>query len=323
METDEDFASIRDVLSISDMVSNNVQYLLKHKRPSVPDGKWGTVKALGNGEETASETSEEMLPGVFSPVLRKSRKTTTTVPYNSIPPSVRNVYTALRDNDVFSTTGPLLNVAPEYRFTALGDAWKQCIETVTVHTMTTATTAAAARKINMLIPVSPAEHDQEQLRIGRRSTKTGHVLGTCSEGQNCEALVFKGNTRPLHPYLTPSQERLFHTKGVGMEGPCLLCIRKTVTSVSMMYQKDWLGVAPHNQLPMQVPFYNTVNEPGGYNAEDMIMPNYIMFMPGPVAAYNPGKLEFVPTEIGEGGVQEGYINQGAIMFQSGATSASN
>ena len=39
-----------------------------------------------------------------------------------------------------------------------------------------------------------------------------------------------------------------------------------------------------------------------------------MFMPGPMVAYNPGKLRFVPTGIAPSGVTTGYIDQGALMY---------
>lgn len=160
------------------------------------------------------------------------------------------------------------------RFTILGDAWRQCIKTVTVQTMSLDPDPVS---VELSIPMSPAEHENEQLRIGRKSHSTGVLLSTCCEGQNCEAFVLRGNNRALHPYLTPSQEELFHAKGTQFEGPCLLCIRKTITSVSMMCHKDWLGVSAHNKLPMQVPFYNLVDAPGGYISHDMIMPNQVRY----------------------------------------------
>jgi len=41
-------------------------------------------------------------------------------------------------------------------------------------------------------------------------------------------------------------------------------------------------------------------------------------MPGPMVAYNPGKLRFVPTKTDETGVIEGVVDQGAIIYNSSA-----
>ena len=77
----------------------------------------------------------------------------------------------------------------------------------------------------------------------------------------------------------------------------------------------------HNQLPMTVPFYNSVNAPDGYKITCTISPSEIMFMQGHIAAYQPELLNFVPTAMNADGVT-GYFNQSLLIWQN-APEASN
>lgn len=101
--------NIDDILSISQMVSNNVQYLSKTKR--LPSGRWAAIPTTTK----IGESTETILPGMNVAVPNKSRKGSLVVPYNTIPKTVRKIFTALRNNDVFTTTGPVFSVAPEYK----------------------------------------------------------------------------------------------------------------------------------------------------------------------------------------------------------------
>lgn len=164
------------------------------------------------------------------------------------------------------------------RFGVVGEVWKRYISTVSVNTMT----VGAPDAVELSIPPSFVEHETEQLRLGRFSKTKGNRLGDCCEGKNCVAYLLRGNNIALHPYLTPSQQLEFDAHGTIIEGPCLLDIRKTVTAIAMLYRNDCVGVSPHNVMPVRVPFYNRVNEPGGYNASEMIMPSDV-------------RLPFAPT----------------------------
>lgn len=318
MDRDTEFPDIRDLLSIVDMVSNNVHYLEQLEGSKVPGGRWGTALPSKHSDVPTIAVAPG---GVVAPAPRKSRKENITVAYDAIPPSVRRAYTKLRKNEIFSTAGPVYRVAPEYQSTALADGWRKCIETVTVATM--ATVAGIDTTVPLSIPLSTAEHENIQLEIGRRSRATGALLGECCQGKNCEALAFTGNTRPLHPYLTKSQEHEFQTKGTLFEGRCLLDIRKTITNVVHLHHRECLGVEAHNQLPMSVPFYNSVNAPGGYRIEHTIGPNPIMFMQAHVVAHNPGMLFFEPTEIDADGIQCGRFNQSRLIWGAPQEASSN
>ena len=243
MYSDGEFPDIRDLLCIADMVSNNVHYLTQLEAPHAPSGPWGTVMP----PRSADVPTEVVAPGgVVAPVARKSRKTPVTVAYNSIPPSVRKAYTRLRSNDIFSVTGPLYRPAPEYRNTALATGWEKCIETVTVSTMAAMTGDTA---VELSIPLSPVRHDNTMLTIGNVSRATGKSPGECTEGENCEALMFAGNTQKLQPYYTPSQWSAFHLGGAVVKGRCLLCIRKIITNVVHLNNMQCLGTLPHTNRP--------------------------------------------------------------------------
>lgn len=97
-------------------------------------------------------------------------------------------------------------------------------------------------------------------------------------------------------------------------GPCLLDIRRVVTSVATLYKSNSIGVDAHDKIPFQVPFYNTVNESGGYREECCIMPSAAMFLPGPVAVFNTGMLQFVPTVTNASGVVEGFVDQSGMVY---------
>jgi hypothetical protein len=291
------------------MVSNNVHYFRQLDSPKLPAGRWGSVQTV-----QSTGLVEEVAPNVHAAAHHRARKNHAVVAFNAIPPSIRRAYTRLRRNDLYGVTGPVYRVSPEYKSTVLSEAWNQCIKTVTVHTMTAVDDVASS--IPLSIPLSTVEHENEQLRIGRRSTATGKHLGECCEEQNCEALGFVGNNKPLHPYLTPSQELDFQRNGTLVEGMCLLDIRKTITNVVSLHRDYTFGVDVHNKLPMRVPFYNSVNAPGGYRVEHTIGPNTIMFMQGHVVAHDPGRIHFVPTSIDETGIQCGYFHQGKLIWQN-------
>ena len=75
-------------------------------------------------------------------------------------------------------------------------------------------------------------------------------------------------------------------------------------------------VNPHSKLPCLVPFYNTIDEPGGYRREFCIMPSDVIFLPGPMCAYNTGALRFVPTATDASGVLEGFVDQCTAVYNT-------
>lgn len=235
--------------------------------------------------------------------------------------------------DVYTDDAPVFAPDAEYQVGVVGDAWRRLIDNVTISTLTV---DRPEKKVELSVPPSFVEHEQEQLRIGRKSKSTGEALQSCSFGDQCAAFCLTGNNKPLHPYLTASQQEEWDRDGTQTSGPCLLCIRRTVTSVAMLYKRDSIAVSrenpgdvvsgrnsrvfpcpqvnPHSKLPCLVPFYNTIDEAGGYRREYCIMPSDIIFLPGPMCAYNTGALRFVPTATDATGVLEGFVDQGAAVY---------
>ena len=100
---------LEDLLGVADMVSTHVHFLLQAAKRPPPAGRWNTASV------DPRTTTDEILPGVFAPPIRKSRNKDGAVDEKRIPPVVRKTYRALRDNDVFTAEGPIFSIAPEYK----------------------------------------------------------------------------------------------------------------------------------------------------------------------------------------------------------------
>jgi hypothetical protein len=236
---DVDLPLLADLESVAAMISNNVFFLQKRlKRPKAV-GRWNAA-ALPEGA-----AAESILPNAEAPPARKVKNKYRTAKEIEIPPSVRSTYRQLRDTDVFTAEAPVFCADLDYQVGTLGDAWQKLIEQVTLDSMSTVDEEAV--RITRSIPPSFVEHEIIQLRRGRRSKATGALMCDCSYGTQCAALSLTGNNKPLHPYLTVSQQLDWDTTGKEYAGPCLLDIRRTVTSVAILYKHDSIGVDLRNK----------------------------------------------------------------------------
>lgn len=292
---------------VSDIIADTIYYYnrLPRKRETP---RWNSVNTEHRG----------ILP-IPTETRKARKKAPPTVGGANLPPSIRNMYMQLRSSDMFVVPGPFFDVSPELKFSQRGNAWDRLLTSITQQSITEEQQQEQQRKLSLSIPMSPVEHDNEQLRIGRVSAKTKEPLPLCTYGKYCSALNIQGNTTPLHVYVTPAQAMDVDTKGTLFTGPCLLCIRKNITMVAIAYNSKCMRAGAHNRITVQTPFYNLCEASGGYNRDDMIFPNELIFLSGPVAKYALDKLEFVPTKVSELGVEEGFINQGSMVWQNAAS----
>lgn len=300
---DDTTYTVSELESVANMVSNNVFFLQKQSKPT---GRWNST-ALPE-----SSPAERVLPNASAPPVRKTNTPRFAQKDSFIPPSIRKVYRKLRDTNVFTAEAPVFSPDADYSIGVVGDAWRQILGEITLNSITDVDDKKTVMPVS--VPPSFVEHEIIQLQRGRKSKGVGNLLDDCAYGTQCAALTLTSNNKPLHPYLTVSQQLDFDTTGTKYPGPCLLCIRRTITSVAMLYKHDSIGVDSSCKMPMMVPFYNTIDEAGGYNRRFCLTPSNIMFLPGPVVMYNTGHLRFVPTSTDETGVVTGYVDQGAMIY---------
>jgi hypothetical protein len=266
-------------------------------------------------------TDPGILPGFTRKKAPKSKKNDPMVATpsmaNKIPPVLKQMYLAIQNRDVGSSSTSVYSVN-DHRIEIASNVWEDIFKKVSAEDLQATPAKTVSR---MSVPKSPCENDDIQLHVGRVSQKTGVVLGPCNRRDECVALSFRGCTKSLHPFLTPSQQIDFDNNGTPYEGECLLCIRKSATTISAMYAASCIGV-DREKLPSHIPFYNLCNSPGGYKNETMLMPNECIMLPGPIAAYNAGLLQFVATETTEEGVVKGYFDQQMMIWRND-TVASN
>ena len=98
-----------NLLSVVEMVSNNVHFLQQLAKRPEPTGRWNAAFM------DPRETTERILPTAFAPPVRKARKKDGVPDEKRIPPAVRATYRSLRDNDVYTAEGPIFSIAPEYK----------------------------------------------------------------------------------------------------------------------------------------------------------------------------------------------------------------
>lgn len=302
---DPKLPSVKDLESVAHMVSNNVFFLQRRVGRSTKLGRWNTTALPEDAP------SEQILPNAEAVPARKVKSKLKTLKDSKIPPSVRQTYSKLRNTDVYTAEAPVFTPDLDYQVGIVGDAWRRILEQITLNTITS---SDDDKSVPQSIPPSFVEHEIEQLRRGRRSKASGKLMCDCSFGSQCAAFSLSGNNKPLHPYLTVSQQLDWDTTGTEVPGPCLLDIRRTITSVAMLHKHDSIGVDLHSKMPCMVPFYNTVDEAGGYCRQYCLVPSSVIFLPGPMVMYNTAHLRFVATATDATGVVEGYVDQGAMVY---------
>lgn len=172
-----------------------------------------------------------------------------------LPPSVARAVADLTASHEYRNVLPLTLTAPVVA-PVVHAAWKVALGAF-----------ADVEAAPLIVPLSPVEHENGQLRWGRRSK--GVLLQTCAFGDECDALALEGASSPLQVYLTPDEEAQWQDAGKVACGAmfCLLCIRRDAQAVALMHRS-------HHRDPLRQtgraafavpPFTNLVNCPGGYH----------------------------------------------------------
>jgi hypothetical protein len=254
----------------------------------------------------------DVLPGVPAPFKPGTGAKNTVGCLPAIPPSVRRAIHAIQAVDAATTDTPLfssdeLATLPQ---TAVSQLWADLYE------KSAPPLKAAGPRPS--IPVSHAPHDNRQLQFTRRSAAVPAVsLPDCDNGPECVALELVGVAAPLKPYLSMSEQAAFDKTGYTVNGMCLLCTRAEIGTAARMVHAKMIQPPAGTKLAPPMPFYNTVDEPGGYKSTAVITPRMAYFLEGPVVNHVPTLLAYRESGVCPvTGEPLGYIDQSAIVFGS-------
>jgi len=167
-------------------------------------------------------------------------------------------------------------------------------------------------------PLTTVEHDNLQLYWGRCSYKCPDVkVPICINGSEeggmympCFAHTLPGNQGPLQMWLSVSQQNLFDETGeLPPRGPCLLCIRKGLQKLVMVYGTEINMMRMTGRRLVVPPFSILVDQPGGYNSHYCITPasSQVVTTPFPI---NAGTLMVRTNETGT----RWYVDQGELVY---------
>lgn len=128
------------------------------------------------------------------------------------------------------------------------------------------------------LPISSYEHDSSMLLFGRRSAKTGELAPLCqyatTDSCSVDQLPFAGSgdeaSRGCQVYLTPDEEKVFQATGKVSPGPCLMCIRRELTTLAYQYSGSVTPQKITEGPKIVPPFTNVINIHNGYRQDAII-----------------------------------------------------
>jgi len=165
-------------------------------------------------------------------------------------------------------------------------------------------TPAAAK--GLLVPISPVEHENEQLRWGRR-------LPHCHFGDECDACRLPGAPAPLHVYLSVAEQDAFDARGTVPQAAlfCLLCIRRDCQALYLAhYAVAGPTLATGRPTFCVPPFQNLIDCPGGYTKTSLGVPPQAMgLVPVSIVGVS-GQL----TVVRDAFSGNHHVDQGGIVY---------
>ena len=157
------------------------------------------------------------------------------------------------------------------------------------------------------MPVSTVEHENTQLRWGRK-------LPLCAFGCECDGHLLRNSPGPLHVYLSVSEQEKFDSDGTVPTGAlfCLLCIRRDAQALYLAHRAALGTTVSASGRPTFCvpPFVNLVDVPGGYVRSAIAVPADACG-DMPVQIVGVASTLTVVTDAFTG---EKYVDQGAIVF---------
>lgn len=174
----------------------------------------------------------------------------------SLPPSGESALLQFTSNDLMRLQLP---VKPA-RITveAVHEAWQKAL---------LACTPAASE--GLLVPISPVEHENEQLKWGRKN------VPLCRFGSECDACLLENAPGPLHAYLSVQEQDVLDATGQAPKAAlfCLLCIRRDCQALYLAHRAINGGkLNPGTNTLCVPPFQNLVDVPGGYVSTALSVP---------------------------------------------------
>jgi hypothetical protein len=131
-------------------------------------------------------------------------------------------------------------------------------------------TCTPAGRAGLHVPISPVEHENEQLAWGRPR------VPLCMFDTECDGAALPGAPGPLHAYLSVREQDAVDAGGPAPQGAlfCLLCVRRDAQALYLAHRAA-LGTTvtaagrPAFCVP---PFQNLFGVPGGYRDDAFAVP---------------------------------------------------
>ena len=160
------------------------------------------------------------------------------------------------------------------------------------------------------LPLTTVEHDNSQLMWNRHSLKfKDKKVPLCIQGCRCAGSRLQGSPGPLHVYLSKIEQELFDNQGICKEeGPCLLCIRLTLTELFLLNGNVQNNFSANVVLP---PFNILVDQPGGYAKQYCLTPDVSPLIGAPFPK-STGTLTVCTDELNT----KWYIDQGPMVYNA-------
>jgi hypothetical protein len=237
-------------------------------RPSKAGGKWSLSAAVGPA-------------GVAAAPL-------------DVPPSVHAALVAFTADEGMRLELPPVESAPAAP-AAVAAAWAKAL--------LTCTPAGAA---GLHVPISPVEHENAQLRWGRK-------LPLCAFGAECDGACLVNSPGPLHVYLSVEEQDAHDKTGKVPQGAlfCLLCIRRDAQALYLAHRAALGATVSASGRPTFCvpPFQNLVDVPGGYASAAIAVPPEACG-DVPVRIVGVASTLTVVTDVH---TNTKYVDQGAIV----------
>lgn len=164
------------------------------------------------------------------------------------------------------------------------------------------------------LPLTTVEHDNSQLMWNRCSLKfKDRKVPLCIQAGDygrCAGSKIQGSPGPLHMYMSKLEQELFDNQGVlsKEEGPCLLCIRETLTELVLLNGNVQNNFSANVVVP---PFNILIDQPGGYSKQYCLTPDVSPLIGAPFPK-GTGALTVCTDELNT----KWYIDQGPMVYNA-------
>lgn len=171
--------------------------------------------------------SGDVPPGVLAPGSKRKRGKALTV---ELPKTLAIEVRQLLEVGARNITAPVAHDLGHDRRQAREDAAMEAWKQLLLSSGAVGPLSSSRPDSLAFVEISFSEHEDTQLRFGRKAAASGKAIPPCLFGAECQAFRVRGVIQPLQVYLTPSEQRAVDAAAdpqFPSDGACLLCTRHT------------------------------------------------------------------------------------------------